>query len=154
MSIYIVQVTALLSLITSISAYFPVFYLAERNHRVMKNFTPASIKMQIRPEDLERIDVRVGTITGVRDIAESNKLLCLTVDFGDRNRNVLVGMKKERNDPAQIVGTQALFVVNLEPRVMFGHVSEAMLFDIGYQDGIIPVMAIPENPVPNGARAG
>jgi tRNA-binding protein len=120
----------------------------------MKTFTPASIKTQIRLEDLEKIDVRIGTITGVRDIAESNKLLYLTVDFGDRNRNVLVGMKIERNDPAQIVGIQALFVVNLEPRVMFGHVSEAMLFDIGYQDGLIPVMAVPENRVPNGARAG
>jgi tRNA-binding EMAP/Myf-like protein len=47
-----------------------------------------------------------------------------------------------------------LFVVNLEPRVMMGEVSEGMLFDIGYADGISPALAVPEKPVHNGARAG
>lgn len=35
-----------------------------------------------------------------------------------------------------------------------GVVSEGMLYDIGYEDGITPVLAMPEKPVPNGARAG
>ena len=63
-------------------------------------------------------------------------------------------MKTERADPGEIVGRQALFVVNLEPRAMAGEVSEGMLFDIGYDDGLTPVLAIPEIPVPNGTRAG
>jgi hypothetical protein len=29
-----------------------------------------------------------------------------------------------------------------------------MLFDLGFQDGITPVLAVPEAPVPNGTRAG
>jgi hypothetical protein len=29
-----------------------------------------------------------------------------------------------------------------------------MLFDIGYEDGITPVLAVPEKPAPNGVRAG
>ena len=74
--------------------------------------------------------------------------------FGDDKRSVLVGMKKERQNPKEIEGKQALFVVNLEPRKMLGEVSEAMLFDIGYADGIRPVLAVPESPVPNGTRAG
>jgi len=44
--------------------------------------------------------------------------------------------------------------VNLEPRKIMSVDSEAMLFDIGYPDGITPVLATPEKPVPNGARAG
>jgi tRNA-binding protein len=32
--------------------------------------------------------------------------------------------------------------------------SEGMLFDIGFADGIVPVLAQPERPVPNGTRAG
>ena len=32
--------------------------------------------------------------------------------------------------------------------------SEGMLFDIGYADGLTPVLAAPEASVPNGARAG
>jgi tRNA-binding protein len=40
------------------------------------------------------------------------------------------------------------------PRRMAGVVSEGMLLDIGYPDGIDPVLASPEAPVPKGARAG
>jgi hypothetical protein len=29
-----------------------------------------------------------------------------------------------------------------------------MLFDIGYADGLIPALAVPERKVPDGARAG
>jgi len=47
-----------------------------------------------------------------------------------------------------------LFVVNLAPKKMAGEISEGMLFDIGYADGIIPVLAHPEKPVPNGTRVG
>ncbi len=63
-------------------------------------------------------------------------------------------MKKERADPREIEGKQALFVVNLEPRKMVGEVSEGMLFDIGYADGIKPALAVPETPVSNGSRLG
>ena len=63
-------------------------------------------------------------------------------------------MKQEREDPKQIEGRQALFVINLEPRKIMGQVSEGMLLDIGYADGISPVLALPEAEVPNGARAG
>jgi hypothetical protein len=35
-----------------------------------------------------------------------------------------------------------------------GQRSEEMFFDLGYADGISPVLAMPERPVPNGARAG
>jgi tRNA-binding EMAP/Myf-like protein len=37
---------------------------------------------------------------------------------------------------------------------MRGILSEGMLFDLGYADGITPVLAVPENEVPNGTRAG
>jgi tRNA-binding protein len=37
---------------------------------------------------------------------------------------------------------------------MAGEKSEGMLFDIGFSDGILPRLAIPESAVPNGARAG
>ena len=84
----------------------------------------------------------------------SEKLVKLTVDFGDRTRTILVGMKQEREQPKEIEGRQALFVVNLEPRKMMGEVSEGMLLDIGYADGLKPVLALPEVEVPNGARAG
>ena len=114
----------------------------------------ASIKPTISYDVFEKIDVRVGTIERVEDIAGSKKIVRLVVEFGDHKRNILAGLKQEREDPTEIEGKQALFVINLEPRKMMGEVSQGMLFDIGYADGITPVLAMPEKPVPNGSRAG
>ena len=114
----------------------------------------APLKPGITLEILEKIDIRVGTIRLVEDVTGSDKLVKLTVDFGDRMRTILVGMKQEREDPKEVEGKQALFVVNLEPRRIMGEVSEGMLLDIGYADGIKPVLALPEAEVPNGTRAG
>ena len=119
-----------------------------------EEFKPAPIKPTITFADLDRIDVRVGTIVSVDDVAGSDKLLKLSVDFGDHRRSILAGMKKERENPREIEGTQALFVVNLEPKKMMGEVSEGMLFDIGYADGIVPALAVAERRVPNGSRLG
>ena len=93
--------------------------------------TPAPVKPPIAFSALEAVDVRVGTIVAVEDVPKSDKLLRLIVDFGDHTRRILAGMKQERANPAEIVGRQALFVVNLEPRRMMGEVSEGMLFDLG-----------------------
>lgn len=112
------------------------------------------IKPTISSDDLNRIDIRVGTIVSVQDVVGSDKLLKLTVDFGDHQRSILAGMKQERQNPRELEGIQTLFVVNLEPRKMMGHTSEGMLFDIGYADGILPALAIPERLVPNGSRLG
>jgi tRNA-binding protein len=120
----------------------------------MEPIKVAPIKPTVALDVLDKIDVRVGTIELVEDVTGSDTLVKLTVDFGDHKRGILVGMKQERQNPREIEGKQALFVVNLEPKKMMGEVSEAMLFDIGYADGIIPVLAIPEKPVPNGTRVG
>lgn len=116
----------------------------------------AAIKPTIKFEDLEKLDIRVGTIVKVEDIENSDKLVKLTVDLGEEtNRTILVGMKKERTDPkGEIEGKQALFVLNLPYKTMMGIESQGMLFDIGYADHITPVLAMPEKQVPNGTRVG
>ena len=114
----------------------------------------APIKPMISFEDFEKIDIRIGTVELVEEIKGSKKLVRLIVDFGNHKRNIIAGLKQERDDPKAIEGLQALFVVNLKQRKIMGELSEGMLFDIGYADGITPVLAIPEKSVPNGARAG
>jgi len=116
--------------------------------------TPAPIKPAITLEVLNQLDVRVGTIVSVSEVPNSDNLMQLRVDFGDHTRTIVAGIKKERANPREVEGRQALFVVNLEPRKMRGVLSEGMLFDIGDADGIAPVLAVPERPVPNGMRAG
>ena len=140
---------------------------------------PAPIKSLIDSAVLDSLDIRLGTIQAIDDVPDSNKLLRLTVSFGDHTRQILVGMKQERPHPDELIGRQALFVVNLPPKRMAGLVSEGMLFDIGYADGakersgapgspratepgsgaeprlsLTPALAVPERPLPDGTRAG
>ena len=115
---------------------------------------PAPLKNTVSFEDFEKLDIRAGTITAVEDVVNSNKLMKLTVDFGDHTRSILAGIKQERSSPKEIEGKQALFVVNLAERKMAGEVSQGMLFDIGYADGLTPCLLVPELPVPDGTRAG
>lgn len=117
-------------------------------------FKAAAVKPAITMAELEKIDIRAGTIVAVEDVTGSEKLIRPVVDFGDQRRNILAGMKQERANPRAIEGRQALFVVNLQPRKILGEISEGMLFDIGYADRIKPVLAIPESKIPNGTRAG
>ena len=120
----------------------------------MADFIPAAVKPIVGVEVLDALDIRVGTIERIEEIPRSDKLIKLTVNFGDHSRTILAGIKKERTNPREIEGRQALFVVNLEPRKMAGEISQGMLFDIGYADGITPVLAVLERAVPNGTRAG
>lgn len=120
----------------------------------MESLQPSPIKPVISLADVEKLDVRVGTIVRVEEVTGSDKLLKLTVDFGDHRRIILAGMKQERESPQEVEGRQALFVVNLAPKKMMGEVSQGMLFDIGYSDGLRPALAVPERAMPNGARAG
>jgi tRNA-binding protein len=116
--------------------------------------TPATIKREIGMDDLEKIDIRVGTIVSAEALPQSRKLAKLIVNFGDHQRQILAGIVQERENLSDLEGVQALFVVNLPARDMAGTRSEGMLFDIGYADGITPVLAVTENRVPDGARAG
>lgn len=120
----------------------------------MPEFQVAPIKPPISFEQVQQLDIRVGLIERVDDIPKSDKLVKLTVNFGDHQRTIVVGLKQEREQPVEIEGRQALFVVNLAPKRMMGETSEGMLFDLGYADGLTPVLAVPEQPVPNGTRAG
>ena len=120
----------------------------------MEKIEIAPVKPTVSFKEFAKIDIRVGTIEEIEGIEGADKLVKLRVDFGDHQRNILAGIKTERIQPSEVVGLQALFVVNIEARKMMGEVSEGMLFDIGYADDITPVLAIPERPVPNGARAG
>jgi tRNA-binding protein len=120
----------------------------------MSDFAPAPVKPLVPFSALEALDIRVGTVERVEEVPRSDKLMRLIVNFGDHSRTILAGIRKERENPCELEGKQALFIVNLEPRRMAGELSAGMLFDLGYADGIKPTLAMPERPVPNGTRAG
>jgi tRNA-binding protein len=98
--------------------------------------TAVPVKPTISIDVLNQFDIRVGTVTSVDDIPGADKLVKLVVSFGDHTRTIVAGLKQERADPREITGKQALFVINLAPRRMYGVTSGGMLLDIGCADGV------------------
>jgi methionine--tRNA ligase beta chain len=112
--------------------------------------------MEVKPlitiDDLNKIDIRVGTIENIQEVPNSEKLYKLTVNFGEFTRTIFSGIKKDFPDTSIIINKQALFVVNLQPRKMMGEMSEGMLFGIIAPDEKY-TLSIPFDPVPNGSEA-
>lgn len=119
-----------------------------------QTFVPTTAKPEIPFGDADKVDLRVGTILDMIEVPNADRLMQLTVDFGSDRRTVVAGIRQERSDPRVLIGRQALFYYNLPKRMIRGHLSEAMLCDVGYADGIAPALLEPERCVPNGTRAG
>lgn len=81
-------------------------------------------------KDFTKLDIRVGTILAAEQVPETDKLLQLQVDFGSGSaggRRQIVSGIKEWYEPENLVGKQACFVYNLEPRTIRGVESNGMI---------------------------
>lgn len=73
------------------------------------------------------IEFRVGRVVKAEDIEESDNLIRLTVDFGDKGeRTILSGIKKWHK-PRDLEGNLYVFVYNLEPKEIFKEQSQGMI---------------------------
>lgn len=87
-----------------------------------------NIKFEEFLEIEKRLEIRAGTITSVAEVEKSKKLLQLSVDFGDGDqRTVVTNIKDRLTHPQYLVGLTVPFVTNLEPSVIMGVRSEAMI---------------------------
>lgn len=102
----------------------------------------------INYDDFAKVELRVGTILEAEDIEGSDKLLKLQVDFGDEKRQILSGIKQWYK-PEKLIGKQAVFVVNLEPRQMMGLESNGMIL---CADSEKPVLLKPSSKVASGSK--
>ena len=98
-------------------------------------------------EDFKKIDLRVAKILKAEKIEGSDKLLKLQVDLGSEQRQVIAGIGQQYA-PEILLGKEIVVVVNLEPRLIFGLESQAMLLAA---QGEGPVILIPEKEVAAGA---
>lgn len=78
-------------------------------------------------DDFAKIEIKIGTILTVDYIEGADKLLRLTIDFGEGEpRQILSGIRKYYT-PEELIGKQCPFVVNLAPRTMKGLTSYGMI---------------------------
>ena len=104
-------------------------------------------------EDFEAVELRTGTVVDVEEFPEARKPAWkVTVDFGPE-----IGMKKasaritELYDRDDLVGRQIIGVVNF-PKKQIGPVRSEFLLTGFYRDDGAVVIAVPERPVPDGAK--
>jgi len=107
------------------------------------------LKPVITYDDFAKLDMRVGTIESAEEVSGSEKLLKLVVDFGTEKRQVISGIKKYYV-PENLVGKQAVFVTNLEPRMIMGLESQAMIMAAHGEGGEAIILA-PDESSPKGS---
>jgi methionyl-tRNA synthetase len=76
----------------------------------------------------KKLEIRAGKVTEAERIPKTDKLIKLTVNFGDDNGvKTVVTNLGETYEPEYFVGITTLFIMNLEPATWKGVVSEAMI---------------------------
>lgn len=104
-------------------------------------------------EDFSKIEIRAGKIVAAEKIPDTDKLLKLSVDFAEPSpRQIVSGISAYFPDPQTLVGRIAMFVTNLEPRVIRGYESNGMLFAVSTPEGAFSLLE-PNVTIPPGTKA-
>jgi methionine--tRNA ligase beta chain len=101
-------------------------------------------------EDFKKLDLRVGKIINVEEILASKKLLKLTVDFGTEKRQAIAGIKQYYK-PEELIDKKFVFVLNLEPRKIFGEESNCMILAAEDENGNV-ILLQPEKDIKEGSK--
>ncbi len=99
-------------------------------------------------EEFKRIQIRVATIRSAEPVPNTTKLYKLTIDLGTETRTIVAGIA-ETYTPDELVGRQIAVLVNLQPAVIRGVVSEGMLLAADVEGKAI--LLSPDKPVPEGS---
>lgn len=104
-------------------------------------------------EDLQRLDIRVGTIVDAQPFPEARKpAFRLWIDFGGT-----LGVKRSSAQITahyatdRLIGRQVLAVVNFPPRRIAGFESEVLTLGVPDENGEV-VLLKPDMRVPDGGR--
>jgi methionyl-tRNA synthetase len=89
-----------------------------------------AIAPEISIDDFMKVDLRVAKIVNAQHVEGADKLLQLTLDLGDAQRNVFSGIKSAYQ-PEQLIGRLTVVVANLAPRKMKFGMSEGMVLAAG-----------------------
>jgi methionyl-tRNA synthetase len=82
-------------------------------------------------DEFKKGEISIGQIKAVEEVPGSEKLLKLTVDFGEEvPRTVVSGIRKYFSDIEALVGVKCAFATNLEKRPLMGIESQAMILAV------------------------
>lgn len=93
--------------------------------------TKDPLSAEIDFDTFAAVDLRVALILKAEAVEGADKLLRLTLDIGDEQRNVFSGIKSAYPDPSKLEGRLTMMIANLKPRKMRFGVSEGMVMAAG-----------------------
>jgi methionyl-tRNA synthetase len=119
-----------------------------RNYAVKTKGQIKIKKMNI--EEFQKIDLRIGKIIVAEKIKNSDKLLRLEVDFGDEWRQIVSGIA-EYYTPEELIGKKAVFVLNLDSKIIKGVESQGMILAGEDENGNLALL-VPDKEIKEGAK--
>ena len=109
--------------------------------------------LMISIEDFAKVEMRIGAIRSAERVPDTDKLLRLSVDFGEEQpRQVISGIAEYFSDPETLVGVSCAFVTNLEHRTIRGLVSEAMIVAAHTPEGEFSILEPTGGILPPGTK--
>lgn len=82
---------------------------------------------KISIDEFKKAEIRIGEILSAEKVEDADKLLKLSVRFGEEVRQIISGISAYFPDPNALVGIKCAFATNLEPRVIRGLESNGMI---------------------------
>ena len=104
---------------------------------------------QVSIDDFKKLALRVGVVTAAQDHPNADKLYVITIDLGDNKHKQIVAGIKSSYQKEDLIGKQVVVVDNLEPAILRGVESEAMLLAASDETGITIIS--PERKVKSGS---
>ncbi len=86
-------------------------------------------------EDFKKLEFKVAQIKEVNDHPNADRLYVITIDLGDRLKQVVAGIKSSYQKE-NLIGKQVVVVDNLEPAMLRGVESQGMLLAASDEQGI------------------
>jgi tRNA-binding protein len=107
---------------------------------------------QIRWNDFEKVELRVGTITEVDDFPEAHKpAYKLIIDFGELGQKRSSAQITKYYSKEDLVGRQVVCVINFPAKQIGTFISECLVTGFADENGDIVLTQV-EREVPNGAK--
>jgi methionyl-tRNA synthetase len=103
--------------------------------------------MAITIDDFHKLEIRIGEIKSAEKVPETDKLLKLSVDFGEETpRQIVSGISGFFPDPFELIGKKCAFAYNLEPRTIKGLESQGMILAVSGDDFFSLLEVLPNTP--------
>lgn len=88
----------------------------------------------INIDEFKKVEIKIGKILSAEKVPETDKLLKLSVDFGEEApRQIISGISLYFPDLSILVGKKCAFCTNLEPRTIKGFESNGMICAVSGQ---------------------